>query len=368
MVMRAAVLERVGEPLRIEEVPIPEPKAGEVLVRVAACGVCHTDLHVIKGEVAFPTPCVLGHEISGTVAALGPGVEALRVGEKVVASFIMPCGQCYYCLRGEEDLCERFFSYNRLRGVLYDGSTRLSRKDGSPLWMYSMGGLAEYAVVPATDIFPLPERMALEEAAILGCALFTAYGAVKTAGLEGGESVAVVATGGVGLGIVQIARAFGAYPVVAVDVRPEKLEKAKTLGATHAFFPQEATQAVRDLTGGRGVDVAFEALGKPDTFHFALNLLRDGGRMVPVGIAPQGVEARVEITRLVRRKLKILGSYGARPRRDMPALLKLAQAGIIGVGAEVTDRFPLEEADLAYQRLNEGTIVGRAVVVLGGGT
>jgi S-(hydroxymethyl)glutathione dehydrogenase/alcohol dehydrogenase len=123
---------------------------------------------------------------------------------------------------------------------------------------------------------------------------------------------------------------------------------------------------VRDLTGGRGVDIAFEALGRPETFRLALDLLRDGGRMVPVGIAPQGVEAGVEITRLVRRKLRILGSYGARPRRDMPLLLRLAQAGVIGVGAEVTEKHPLEAADLAYQRLNRGEVVGRAVVVMGG--
>ena len=366
--MRAAVLERVGEPLRVKEVPIPEPKTGEVLVRVAACGVCHTDLHVIKGEVAFPTPCVLGHEISGSIVALGPGVESLKIGEKVVSSFIIPCGGCYYCLRGEEDLCERFFSYNRHRGVLYDGATRLFDKDGNPIWMYSMGGLAEYAVIPATDVFPLPEGIPLEEGSILGCALFTAYGAVKTAGLEGGESVAVVATGGVGLGIVQIARAFGAYPVVAIDVRPEKLAKARDLGATHALTPGEALQAVRDLTGGRGVDVAFEALGKPETFRLALDLLRDGGRMVPVGIAPQGMEAGVEITRVVRRKLRILGSYGAKPRKDMPTLLRLAQAGLVRVGTEVTDRFHLEEADLAYRRLDKGEIIGRAVVVMGGET
>ncbi|RTH04507.1 alcohol dehydrogenase [Thermus scotoductus] len=365
--MRAAVLNRVGGPLEVEEVPIPQPKAGEVLVRVAACGVCHTDLHVIKGEVAFPTPCVLGHEISGVVAQVGPGVEGLTPGQRVVASFILPCGGCYYCVRGEEDLCERFFALNRLKGVLYDGTTRLFRRDGTPLWMYSMGGLAEYAVVPATDVFPLPEGLALEEAAILGCALFTALGAVRTAGLEGGEAVAVVAAGGVGLGIVQLARAFGAYPVVAVDVRPEKLAKAKALGASHAFTPEEAQEGVRDLTGGRGADVAFEALGRPETFRLALDLLRDGGRMVPVGIAPQGVEAGVEITRLVRRKLRILGSYGAKPRKDMPLLLRLAQAGAIQVGAEVTERHPLEEADLAYRRLDRGEVVGRALVTMGGG-
>lgn len=365
--MRAAVLNQVGGPLEVEEILIPTPKAGEVLVRVAACGVCHTDLHVIKGEVGFPTPCVLGHEVSGVVAEVGPGVAGLTPGQRVVASFIMPCGQCYYCVRGEEDLCEKFFAFNRLKGVLYDGATRLFRKDGSPLWMYSMGGLAEYAVVPATDVFPLPEGLPLEEAAILGCALFTALGAVRTAGLEGGEAVAVVAAGGVGLGIVQLARAFGAYPVVAVDVRPEKMAKAKALGATHAFTPEEAPEGVRDLTGGRGADVAFEALGRPETFRLALDLLRDGGRMVPVGIAPQGVEAGMEITRLVRRKLKILGSYGAKPRKDMPLLLKLAQAGVIGVGAEVTERHTLEEADLAYRRLDQGQVVGRAVVVMGGG-
>ncbi|RMF84231.1 MAG: alcohol dehydrogenase, partial [Nitrospinota bacterium] len=204
--MKAVVFKEMGSPMEVEEIPTPEPRTGEVLVKVRACGVCHTDLHVIKGEVKFPIPCVLGHEISGTVAALGPGVQGFTVGDRVVCSFIMPCGACHYCVRGQEDLCETFFSYNRLQGKLYDGDTRLRRPDGSPIWMYSMGGLAEYAVVPATDVFHLPEEVPFEEAAILGCAIFTAYGAVRNgADLRAGESVAVVATGGVGSNILQIA-------------------------------------------------------------------------------------------------------------------------------------------------------------------
>lgn len=367
--MRAAIWEGVGRPLKVEEVPVPSPRAGEVLVRVRACGVCHTDLHVMKGEVAFPAPAVLGHEISGEVAALGAGVGGLEVGQPVVSSFIMPCGECYYCVRGREDLCEKFFAYNRLRGVLYDGETRLQRGDGSPLFMYSMGGLAEYAVVPATDVFPLPPGIGWEEAAILGCALFTAYGAVQNgAGLKGGEAVAVVAVGGVGLSIVQLARAFGAYPVVAVDIRPEKLEKALHLGATHAVDARaNPREEVRALTGGRGVDVAFEALGHPETFQLALDLLKDGGRAVMVGIAPGGVNASLEITRLVRRGLQVRGSYGARPRSDLPDLLRLVAGGVVRPGEVVTQRFPLERAEEAYQALARGEILGRAVVVMGGG-
>ncbi|MDR7598825.1 MAG: alcohol dehydrogenase catalytic domain-containing protein [Armatimonadota bacterium] len=365
--MKAAVLPEVGAGLRMEDLRDPRPHAGEVLVRVRACGVCHTDLHVIKGEVKFPTPCVLGHEISGVVEEVGPGVDGLRPGQAVACAFIMPCGTCFYCVRGEEDLCEHFFEYNRLRGTLYDGQTRLYRPDGSPVWMYSMGGLAEYAVVPATDVFPVPEGLPLDRAAVLGCAVFTAFGALRNAArLQPGESVAVFATGGVGSALVELARAFGAYPIVAVDVRPEKLEAAKELGATHVVNAAEARpqDAVREVTAGRGVDVAFEALGRPETFVQAVESVRDGGRAVMVGIAPVGVTAPVEITRVVRRKIQILGSYGARTRTDMPLVLSLAQRGAIHLDRLVTRQFSLEQADEAYRLLDQGAIVGRAVVVV----
>ncbi len=369
--MRAVLLEAPNTDLKIEEIPIPEPKRDEVLVKVTACGVCHTDLHVIKDETPFPTPAVLGHEITGTVEALGPGledrIEELSEGTRVAASFIMPCGSCQYCVRGRDDVCERFFAMNRLKGVLYDGETRLFRKDGSPLAMYSMGGHAEYAVVPATDVFPLPKELPPEESAILGCAVFTAYGAVRHgADLRAGERVAVVAMGGVGSNMVQIARAFGASQVIAVDVQQEKLNAAKDLGATDVVngAEEDAVKRVKELTGGEGVDVAFEALGRPETFSQAMGMLRDEGRMVAVGIAPAKTTASVEITQLVRRSQRIIGSYGARTRTDMPEILSLVARGFLNPKETVTRKFSLEDADAAYKALSRGEIRGRAVVVI----
>ena len=207
----------------------------------------------MKGEVAFPTPCVLGHEISGIVEEVGPGVTAVRPGDRVVAAFIMPCGTCRHCVRGRDELCETFFAYNRLRGTLYDGTTRLARADGTPIAMYSMAGLAEYSVVPATDVFPVPESIELASAAVLGCAVFTAYGAVAHAGaVRPRDRVAVVAVGGVGLNIVALARVFGAQQVIAVDVAAEKLEAALALGATDVVNAADGDPiaAVRELTGG----------------------------------------------------------------------------------------------------------------------
>ena len=364
--MRAAVLERAPGGLHVEEIPVPEPRAGEILVRVAACGVCHTDLHVIKAEVAFPTPAVMGHEITGTVAALGPGVPGPAVGTPVACAFIMPCGVCAACGAGRDDLCDKFFAMNRLNGTLYDGTSRLRRKDGTPLAMYSMAGLADYAVVPATDVFPMPATLPLLESSVLGCAIFTAFGAVRHAAeLRGGDRIAVVATGGVGINIVQIARAFGASQIIAVDVRDDKLDAAKRLGATDVVNARDtdAVARVRELTDGRGVDAAFEVLGLPQTFTQAVEMTRDGGRMIAVGIAPVKATAPVEITRLVRRELRIIGSYGARTRTDMPEIIRLAAQGVFRPETIVTERFSLDDADAAYRALARGEIVGRAIVV-----
>jgi S-(hydroxymethyl)glutathione dehydrogenase/alcohol dehydrogenase len=278
----------------------------------------------------------------------------------------MPCGICSACARARDDLCERFFAMNRLRGTLYDGETRLFRPDGTPLAMYSMGGLAEYAVVPVTALFPLPESAALEESAVLGCAAMTAYGAVRhSAELRVGERAAIVATGGVGSLIVQFARALGALQVVAVDLGEAKLAAARSLGATDTVdaSTEDPVARVLELTGG-GVDVAFEALGRPETFLQAVGMLRDGGRMVAVGIAPVGERAPVEITRLVRRGLRIVGSYGARPRGDMPTLLGLVDAGVVSPRESISRRYSLEEANDAYSALAAGDIVGRAIVVM----
>lgn len=367
--MKAAVFEPGSSRLTVEEIPMPTPRWGEVLVQVAACGVCHTDLHVLKSEVAFPGPGVLGHEVSGTVAALGDGVSGLAVGDRVVSAFIMPCGSCRHCVRGHDDLCETFFAMNRLRGTLYDGESRLARSDGSPLTMYSMGGLAEYCVVPASDVFVVPAALSLHDVAILGCSAFTAFGAVaNVARVRLGDRVAVIAAGGVGSSIVQFAKAAGASQIIVVDVSDEKLEAAMRLGATDVVnsLRTDAVAAVIEATGGTGVDVAFEALGRSDTFATSVAVLDDGGAAVVVGIAPAGSRGDLDLSRLVRRKLRILGSYGARARSDMPALLRLVEQGTVDPAAVITRRYGLDTVDEAYRALARGEIVGRAVVELPG--
>ena len=363
--MRAAVVRERSGSFCVEELRDPHPEAGEVLVAVAACGVCHTDLHVHDGSVPFPFPCVLGHEISGTVLELGDGVSDLAVGQRVAGAFIMPCGSCAMCSAGREELCEPFFAHNRLNGTLYDGKTRLFDNNGQPVWMYSMGGLSERAVIPARGLAGLPDELDLADSAIFGCALMTAYGAVAQVGrLQPGETVAVLGAGGVGGSVVQVARALGAGRIIAIDIDDDKLTLARSLGATETVnaAAQDPVAAARELTDGAGVQIAFEAIGRPQTFRQATEVAADGGRCVMVGIAPVGVTAQIEITRLVRRKLQILGSFGGRPRHDLPALMKLAVAGELRLDDAIGARFSLDQADEAYALLADGQISGRAII------
>lgn len=371
--MRVAVLHGDSPRLEVLEIDTPAPRAGEALLEVIACGVCHTDLHVIKGEVTFPRPAVLGHEVSGRIVTIGEGTEdarGLRPGDIVAAGFIMPCETCDQCLRGRDDLCVEFFAQNRLRGTLYDGESRLAMPDGSFLAMYSMGGLAEYAVVPLSALTAVPVGLDPELACILGCSGLTSYGAVFRAGeVADGDSVAIVGVGGIGSSLIPMARSAGATTIVAIDVADEKLERARELGATHTVNARETdpVAAVREATGG-GVRVAFEALGHPATFAQAVGMLDDGGRMVAIGIAAGAAAAEVEITPLVRRGHHIVGSFGGRTRTDLPEVAALAAAGAFDVASLVTRRFDLDDADAAYQALARGEITGRAVIVTGAAT
>lgn len=365
--MKAAVLRDVATGMQIEEILTPRPKEGEVLVKVSACGMCHSDLHVIGGAIAFPLPCVLGHEVAGEIVELGPHNEhtGLRVGDRVAGAFLMPCGQCPACAAGRDDLCGPFFDLNRLKGRLYDDTTRLFTKEGEPVWMYSMGGLAEYCVIPSTSVTTLPDDIDPVAGAILGCAAMTAFGAVRRgADLRFGESVAVVAVGGVGSNIIQIARNFGAKQIIAIDISDEKLEDARRLGATDVVNSGAGNvrERVFELTGGRGVDVAFEVLGRPETWQTALEVLSDGGRMVPIGLGAGVQTAGVEINRTVRRSQSILGSYGARTRQDLPEVVRMAAASQIDYRSIVSQRIALEDVAEGYAALRRGEIRGRAVV------
>ncbi|EXB64096.1 Succinate-semialdehyde dehydrogenase (acetylating) [Morus notabilis] len=369
--MRAAVFREPNKPLALEEFHIPRPKSGELLIKTKACGVCHSDLHVMKGEIPFSTPCVVGHEITGEVVEHGPLTdtkiaERFPIGCHVVGAFIMPCGNCSFCSKGHDDLCEDFFAYNRAKGTLYDGETRLFlRSSGQPIFMYSMGGLAEFCVVPAHGLTILPDSLPYTESAILGCAVFTAYGAMAHAAeVRPGDSVAVIGIGGVGSSCLQIARAFGASDIIAVDVHDEKLQKAKIFGATHAInaLKEDAVEKIREITGGKGVDIAVEALGKPKTFLQCFESVKDGGKAVMIGLSQAGAVGEVDINRLVRRKIKVIGSYGGRARQDLPKLVRLAETGIFNLKDAVSRRYKFEEVDRAFQDLNQGAIVGRAVV------
>jgi len=365
--LKAAILNEVGLPMTIEDIATPKPKVNEVLVKVKACGVCHTDLHVLKGEVKFPTPAVLGHEISGVVESTGEGVNEFKSGDAVVCTFIMPCGECRFCVRGLDDLCENFFKYNRLQGKLYDGETRLFKRDGSPIWMYSMGGLAEYAVVPKTGVFRLPSEFPLSESSILGCSIFTAYGAAKNQGaIRPGESVVIIGVGGVGTSLVRIANIFGAAKIIAVDVKEDKLQAATKQGATHIInsTKQDLSSEIMRITDGCGTDVAFESLGRPETVIQAFNAVRDGGRVVIIGIAPAGATAAIEITRLVRRGVKLMGSYGARARTDMPEVLALVSKWATDLPSLVTRKYSLQQVNEAYAALAKGEIVGRSIITV----
>lgn len=365
--MRAAVLSSIEKGLEIHTIRTPRPRAGEVLVKVSACGLCHSDLHVIGGAIAFPLPAVLGHEVAGQVVELGPGTEhsGLQVGQQVAGAFLMPCGSCPACAAGRDDLCGPFFSMNRLNGTLYDGETRLADCEGNPIAMYSMGGLAEYCVIPVTSVAPVPDTMDPVASAILGCAALTAYGAVRrSADLRAGQSVAVVATGGVGSNVIQLSKAFGAKDVIAIDISDEKLDAALALGATAVVnsATENARERVFEMTGGYGVDIAFEVLGRPQTWETALNVLRDGGRMVPIGLGAGVQTAGVEINRTVRRSQSIVGSYGALTRQDLPEVIRLAEAGIIRYEDIVTRQVSLDEVADTYEALRRGEIQGRAVV------
>ncbi|WP_231601796.1 zinc-binding dehydrogenase [Salinibacterium sp. NG253] len=364
--MKAAILREGSPEYSVELIAVPQPRSGEALIRVAACGVCHSDLHVARGQIAFPRPAVLGHELSGTIVALGPNTEELELGTRVVAGFIMPCTKCENCLRGRDDICSEFFAQNRVNGALFDGESRIALNDGTRLNMYSAAGFAEYAVAPISALAAVADGLDLAQAAVLGCAGMTGYGAVsRAAGDVQGRTAAVIAVGGVGLSIVQMLAAMGASQVIAVDIDDNKLALAREIGATDAVNGMgiDVPARIRELTGGRGVDFAFEALGSAQTLGQAVRSVGEGGRTVAVGLAGSEAEVSVPITTFVRRGHSMVGSFGARTRVDLPAVVSLAAAGGFALDTLVTDTFGLDEINDAYRALGAGEIRGRAIVV-----
>ena len=366
MRMRAAVLREPGRPVRVEEVELDPPRAGEVLVRVAAAGVCHSDLRLADGELGDGRwPMVLGHEGAGVVVETGEGVEHVRPGEEVAFSFVPACRSCRQCLAGRPNLCEPA-GVSAVRGTLLDGTSRLRGADGETLQHGLMTAcFAEHAVVAAGGAVPLPPGLPLWQAALLGCGVVTAMGAVRNvARVRPGDAVAVFGCGGVGLQVVAACRLAGAETIVAVDLVPEKLELARAQGATHAVDAAEKpVSAIRRLTGG-GVDHAFEVVGRPETVRLAWGAIRPGGAVVVVGLAPKGVDACVQAIEFQSDK-SLLGTYygSGDALADLPDYARLALAGELDLGGVVTHVAGLDGVEEALGRLRRGEGARTVLVV-----
>ncbi|MDP8228858.1 MAG: zinc-binding dehydrogenase [Candidatus Electryoneaceae bacterium] len=343
--MKAAVFYGPKQPLKVEEVPTPKPGPGEILVKVAACGVCHTDMHYIDHGV--PTfkkpPMILGHEASGTVAELGEGVTKWNEGDRVLLPAVLSCGVCRQCRIGRENICQNMQMFGN----------------------HVNGSYAEYVISPAKDALSMPEDVPLIEGSIIADAISTPYHAVvNRAQVKPGDWVAAFGCGGVGINIVQVAAAVGAS-VIAIDMMPEKLEIAKKLGALETINPSEVKdgrvdKAIRKLIGD-GVDVAFEAIGNPETITAAYNTIRMGGVCVVVGYTH--LPAKIPVSKLMFYEQSLIGSLGCRPV-DYPRLIEMARIGKIKVKELVTGRFSLDDINDAFDLLrNNDPNTLRSVIV-----
>lgn len=365
MRVRAAVLTGPGRPLEIDEVELAPPSQGEVLVKVAASGVCASDLNVLDGKRSLsPFPVVLGHEAAGMVVEAGPGVTSLRTGDHVVMSILPFCGSCRYCMRGRPNHCAttaRAMSH----GSLLDGSSRLSRGGQRLNHFLTVSSFAEYAVVPESGVVKVRSEIPLDRAALISCAVLTGFGAVHhLARVESGSRVAVFGCGGVGLNVVQGARIAGAAEILAVDVRGEKLELARRLGASQVVHAgeQDPVAAIHELVGG--VDYAFEAAGRAESMRQAWNSLDVGGELILVGLLEHGAILSLDAGPFVREQ-GVRGCYlgSSDIRRDVPALVDRYLAGELMLDELISRRIRLHQLEDAFDRLRSGE-GGRNVLIL----
>jgi S-(hydroxymethyl)glutathione dehydrogenase/alcohol dehydrogenase len=353
--MRAAVLYEVGEPLAVETVELESPRRGEVAVRIAATGVCHSDLHYIKGDLTMPLPVVPGHEAAGVVEAVGEGVDSVRPGDHVVLLFAPACGRCRYCDAGRPHLCEMRY---RVRGKMPDGTTRLRWKGQELHHFTCVSSWAEKAVVPEAGVLPISPEVPLTVAALLGCAVMTGVGAVvNTARVRPGSSVAVFGVGGVGINVVQGARIAGAATIIAVDLLEHRLAAARRFGATHTVHAktEDPVRAIQSLTGG-GADYAFEVIGRATVVRQAIECLARGGVAVAVGLPPAREEYVVGGPAFILNEKTLQACFygSAHLRADIPRLLDLYHGKRLLLDELITATYPLERVNDAVAALDRG--------------
>ena len=373
MKIRSAVLRTMGaaapyadsRPLSIETVDLAPPGPGEVLIKIAAAGLCHSDLSVVNGDRPRPMPMALGHEAAGVVQELGAGVTDLQAGDHVVVVFVPSCGHCAPCAEGRPALCEPGAAANGA-GTLLGGARRLSL-DGAALNHHlGCSVFAEFATVSRRSLVKIDPGVALDHAALFGCAVLTGVGAVvNTAKLQFGASTAVIGLGGVGLAAILGAQAAGARQIIAVDLSDAKLEQAKALGATHtvnAADPQ-AKEHIRAISAG-GVDYAFEFAGVVRALELAYHCTRRGGSTVTAGLPPPNVGITLPAVSLVAEERTLRGSYigSCVPARDIPRYIDLFQQGRLPVDKLLSGRLSLDDINLGFDRLHQGTAIRQVVV------
>ena len=357
--MRAALLEASDKPLEVvSDIDIEDPRAGEVLVRVSHCGVCHSDLSLANGTFPVMAPTVLGHEAAGTVEAIGAGVTELAVGDKVVLTPVPVCNACYWCVRGEYGCCVNNAAITT--GTFNDGRTPLSRHGQPVLRGVGLGGFAERVITPVTGAIKVPDDTPLEVACVIGCAVQTGVGAVlNTARVPEGATVLVVGGGGIGIAIVQGARVAGAARIILSDPVESRREGALRFGATDVIDPktENVIERVHAITNGIGVDDAFDAVGSSVAIETCLWSTRNGGTTVLVGAGSldQSVSLAPPVIFMLSER-KIMGSFlgGSSGRRDIPRLIALWKAGRIDLESMITDRRPLTEVNEAFADMTAG--------------
>jgi S-(hydroxymethyl)glutathione dehydrogenase / alcohol dehydrogenase len=367
MKMKAAVMTGVGKPLEIQEVELAAPKANEVLVKIEATGVCHSDLNAV-GDETTPAPAILGHEGAGIVAAVGSNVTKVKVGDKVALSWAPYCGTCEFCVTGNVHLCETAFG-PMFEGTLLDGTSRLS-KNGEKIYHYSLlSTFAEYTVVPELSCVKLPEEMPFAQASLIGCGVATGYGsAVHAAKVTPGSTVAVFGIGGVGVNAIQGARIAGAAKIIACDMKPANLEIAKKFGATHTVnvAEQNAEEALKALTGGFGVHFAIDCSGHTGATESAWKGTRKGGTVVVVGAFNPAMALNLPAGGFHRVGKILKGSfYGdTQPYRDFPVIAQLYLDGKFMLDELVLDRIQLDDINNAFDSFHDCNCinVGRTVV------
>ncbi|MBI3455745.1 MAG: Zn-dependent alcohol dehydrogenase [Candidatus Rokubacteria bacterium] len=363
--MKAAVLYKPKTRFVVEDVEVQEPKRGEVMVRMAAGGVCHSDLHVLKGDLEAPLPAILGHEGAGVVERVGEGVTSVKKGDHVIPLWRLSCGQCEWCLGGSPALCDAAIQI-RTTGRLADGTSRFRKGPTEIKHFAGVSTFASLSVMPEQSVVKIRNDVPLEKAALVGCGVVTGVGAVVNAAkVRPGASVAVFGAGGVGLNAIQGAALVGAEKIIAVDVLANKLELAREMGATHVVNARDGDPVarVKELTGGQGVDYAFEVIGLPETMSQTVEVLRKRGVAVIVGVSRPEAAIPLKTLPLVFQERTVTGSvYGsARPRVDVPRLLDLYVAGKLKLDQLLTRTYPLEQINEAYEALERGE-TARSVV------